>query len=315
MEIHILGGLELVDAWPPRTGPIRSFRARPAGAGEDAPITHFVKVRWPERGEADALRAAQFAHEADLLERLNHPAIPTLHDRGEQAGLEFFAMDYIDGVALRDLVFEGDRDAPGLSRPQAVFVAAQIADALRHVHDLSDVGPEGDPVPLNALHRDVTPDNIVIDTNGDATLVDFSIADSDLLAPRFKTPTAGTLGYMAPERLRDPPHATPRSDLFALAVVLWEMIRGERCFPGQDRQTVLDAVMGFDMRRTTHRIPGLSSRLSEVLRKNLDPTPERRFESAYDVLRRLSQATEAADAERARAELGARVRRRLGREE
>ncbi len=311
MEIHVLGGLELVDAHPARTGPIRCFRARPAG--DDGPPTHFVKVRWPERGGGEALRAAQFAHEADLLGRLNHPAIPALlTGRREQDGVEFFAMEYFEGVPLSHLVFGRDGQPPGLTRPQAVYVAAQIADALRCVHELADVDEDGTMRPLDAVHRDVTPDNVIVTPEGNVILIDFSIADSVLLPEAHKAPGAGTLGYMAPERLRTPATADHRSDLFSLAVVLWEMIRGERCFAGDDPAAVLDAVMAFDMRRVSHRITGLSSRLSEVLRKNLDPSPERRFERAYDVLRRLSQATEAAEAETARNTLAERVRRALG---
>ncbi len=313
MEFQVLGGLALIDERPPRSGPIRTFRARFADAPPDGPITHFVKVRMPERGDAGDLRAAQFDHEAKLLDLVEHTAIPSLHARGEQAGVEYIAMDYIEGVPLADLVFGRDGEPPGLTRPQAVFVAAQIADALRHVHALCVVDDDGREVPIHALHRDVTPDNILINEHGEAFLVDFGIAHSDLLPPRFHTPLAGTMGYMAPERLRGPAASSIQSDLFALAVVLWEMIRGERCFPGEDRIAVLDAVTSFDMRRTSHRIPGLSSRLSDVLRKNLDPSPERRYKDAYEVLRRLSQATEAEGAEQARMELAARVRRRLSR--
>jgi serine/threonine protein kinase len=119
---------------------------------------------------------------------------------------------------------------------------------------------------------------------------------------------AGDLAYMAPERLTEAGTATEHSDLFALAVLLWEMLRGERCLAGPDEASTRENITRFEIAQASRRVPGLSPKLSEILRKNLDRDPGRRYGSAYQMLQRLAQAPEAQVAEQSRAELGARVR-------
>ncbi len=310
MELRSIGGYDLLDPLPSRSTHARLFRARAADEGPAVPPRYLVKLLAPSRGPKGDILRAQFAHECRLLRACNHPAIPTHYASGEQDGVPFLVMDYVDGVDLAHLLGH-DTGAPrGVTKPVAVYLLAQLASALWHVHSLTDpdqVDEDGEPLRLEVVHRDVTPSNILLSRHGDVLLSDFGSASSRWLAPEHDMDQAGTPAYMAPERLRARGRATERSELFSLAVILWELLRGERCFPSDDPIAVLDAIMGFDLRQSARRVSGLSPKLSEILRKNLDRDPERRYLHAYQVLQRLAQAPEAAEAAAARDELGRMV--------
>jgi serine/threonine-protein kinase len=112
---------------------------------------------------------------------------------------------------------------------------------------------------------------------------------------------------MAPERIVGTGDATVQTDLFSLAVVLWEMLKGERCFREATDLKTMDAIVRFDISHSSRRVQGLSPKLSEILRRNLDRDPARRYASAFQVLQRLAQSPEAKDAEQSRLELATLV--------
>jgi serine/threonine-protein kinase len=307
MELHSIGGYTLLSPLRVERGAARFFRARGNEEPQDAPATYLAKVLLPGRGPHEEILAAQFRHEAQLLEACNHPGIPGLHATGEQDGVAYIVMDWVDGVDLACLLGH-DRGQPAkLSREVAVYVMALLADALHHAHGIETV-QDGRPVPLGLVHRDLCPSNVFLSRQGDVLLGDFGAARSLWLAPEHDMPRAGHLAYLAPERLREPATpATPAADLFSLAVMLWEALRGERCFRGDSDTATLEAIGRVDPAALTRKVPGLSAKLSEVLRRNLDPDPARRYEDAYQMLQRLSQAPEARAAEQARAELARMV--------
>ena len=108
-----------------------------------------------------------------------------------------------------------------------------------------------------------------------------------MAGPRVHANDAGHVAYKAPERVTGSGKATVKSDLFSLAVILWEMLRGERCFNAGNELETMDEIVRFDISHSSRRVSGLSSKLSEVLRRNLDRDPERRYPHAYKVLQRL----------------------------
>ena len=254
-------------------------------------------------GDAHRSLEAQFTHEIALMRRFNHPAIPTLHAEGSQSGVRYLVMDFIDGVDLRTLLGHDGGEPQALGKEIAVYVIAQLADALDHVHTLAEVGDDDEERHLEIVHRDLCPANVLLSRHGDVMLGDFGSASSILLEGEVTSRAAGHAAYKAPERVTGTGAATARSDLFSLAVVLWEMLRGERCFKAQNELETMDAIVRFDISHSSRRVPGLSSKLGEIVRKNLDRDPERRYVDAYAVLQRLAQAPEAASAEAARQEL------------
>ena len=266
----------------------------------------MAKILSATRGGEAELRRGQFEHEIRLLRSFNHPCIPTLHAAGDQDGVAYMVLDRIDGVSLASLLRHETDEPRALSKEISVYVMGQLVDAIRHVHSLEFL-EQGEPEPLGVVHRDLCPRNVWVSRRGDVILYDFSVAASAWLPPEHDEPGAGALAYMAPERLPDKARASEKTDLFGLAAILWECLRGERLFQGADDAATREAIERFDISQPSRRVPGLSPKLSEIVRKNLDRDPARRYSGAYQMLQRLAQSPEARSAEQARSELAAMV--------
>lgn len=307
MELQRLGRYRLVAPLTVPSAVCRFYRAAHEEDGPEQPSGYLAKLLVPGTGSDDVLRA-QFQHEARLLSAFNHPGIPALHAQGEQDGVPYIVMDRVIGVNLAQLLGHDTAEPRAVTKELAVYIMAQLADALRHMHDVEIVGDDGGPVALAALHRDICPANVLVSTEGDVLLCDFGSATSRWLEPGHDMAQAGHKAYMAPERITGSAEATARSDLFSMAVVLWEMLRGERCFKAEDDLKTMDAIVRFDISHSSRRVSGLSPKLGEIVRKNLDRDPARRYTGAYQMLQRLSQAPEAQAAEASRTELARLVR-------
>lgn len=312
MELESLGAYRLVaplDVPPQRNrATCQFYLARHLDEPANEPPSYVVKLLVPPRDESRDLRRAQFAHEAQLLQAFNHACIPTVHAAGEQNGVQYMVMDRVDGVDLANLLGHRPGATPrALPKEVAVYVLGQLSDALRYAHGVETMEPSG-PESLAFVHRNLNPSHVLLSTSGDAVLCGFGSSRSRWLASVYDDPQAGECAYMAPERLTGP--ANDKTDLFALAVILWETLRGERCLQGGDDAQTREQIHRFDISQSSRRVSGLSSKLSEVLRKNLDRDPNRRYEGAYQVLQRLSQAPEAKHAEQARHDLARLVQSR-----
>jgi serine/threonine protein kinase len=310
MQLQHLGRYRLVAPLPVESTAWRMFTARleddpdPATPADATPPSFVVKLMEPGRGGDGPGRRARFDHEVKLLTSANHPCIPTLHASGEQDGVPYMVIDRVDGVDLARLCGHGDGATPrALGKEIAVYVLGQLADAVRHLHELESE----DGKLLDVVHRDLHPAHVVLSKSGDVLLADISTAKSKWLAREHDTLDVGALAYRAPERLTGDEVATQQSDLFSLAVILWELLRGQRCFTG-DAAAVKDAILKFEPAHPSRRVAGLSPKLGEILRKNLDRDPARRYADAYQMLQRLAQAPEARAAEQSREALAELVR-------
>lgn len=303
MQAQELGGYRLEQQLPLSGASTRLFVA----SDTDGAPTYITKLLMPRgTGEWDALRE-RFRHEGHMLAACSHASIPSWHASGEHDGLHYIVMERIEGVDLGTLLGHRAGTPRALTPAMAVYILGQIADALSHLHELKIEGPDGQPMSLDAVHRDVCPDNIMISRFGDASLVDFGSARSLWLAPGYDYAQIGRKAYMAPERAHGSSPANVRTDLFALAAVGWEMLRGERLFEGDNELQTMDNIARFDLSHSNRRITGISSTLSEVIRYNLDRDPARRHESAARALQRLSRCDEAEHVGAARHELAAMV--------
>ncbi|MGJ8723569.1 MAG: serine/threonine-protein kinase [Roseibacillus sp.] len=164
-----------------------------------------IKILAPER-ESESHFSERFAHEAELLAKLNHPHIVTIHDFGETDGLYYLVMEYVDGVNLRDLLRDGKLEAK-----QALAIVPPVCEALQYAHD------------KGIVHRDIKPENLLVDREGGIKIADFGIA----FLVGATSETSGTPPYMAPEQ-GTPSEVDHRADIYALGVVLYEMLTGER---------------------------------------------------------------------------------------
>ena len=220
----------------------------------------------------DPERNARFLVEARAAAALDHPNVATIYEIGEtRDGGLFIAMAYYGEETLRDRVFRGP-----LPLPEALGIAQQVADGLGAAHE------------RGIVHRDIKPENILITANGVAKIVDFGIAK---IAGHDRTRTGDALGtphYMAPEQVRGDA-VDARTDLWALGVVLHEMLAGERPWSGESAVAVLHGVLHEPPGPLPHDVPeGVRRLIDRLLTRN----PGNRFASAAEVrdaLRRIIQ--------------------------
>ena len=188
--------------------------------------TVAIKKVLPAIAEVDAF-VEMFRGEADLCSRLNHANIVQVFDFGRFKDTYFLAMEYVEGLTLQRLVrpFGGT----GLPLNAVTFLAIEVCSALDYLHKRR--GPDGKP--LNLIHRDVNPSNLLISLQGDVKLTDFGIARAATNARPAVTQVGivrGKPGYFAPEQL-DSLDIDPRVDLFTLGITLWEALVGATMFP------------------------------------------------------------------------------------
>jgi tetratricopeptide (TPR) repeat protein/predicted Ser/Thr protein kinase len=202
-----------------------------------------IKILAPER-EGRERFAERFAREAQTLARLSHPHIVTIHDFGQTDGLFYLVMEYVDGVNLRELLRDGK-----IEPAQALTIVPPICDALQYAHD------------KGVVHRDIKPENLLLDRDGRVKIADFGIAS--LIGAENES--VGTPAYMAPEQADAKREVDHRADIYALGVVLYEMLTGER--PAKE---VIEP----------SRKVQIDVRLDEIVLRALDQKPERRYQTA-----------------------------------
>ncbi|HPM38329.1 MAG TPA: protein kinase [candidate division Zixibacteria bacterium] len=237
--------------------------------------TVAIKVL-PEHSALNPEARARFEREARTVSSLNHPHICVLHDLGRQEGVDFLVMEYLEGETLEDRLRRGRLDLS-----EVLTIASQVAAALEAAHR------------KGLVHRDLKPGNIFLTEDG-AKLLDFGLAKPQaefvqgLDGETRTTPVTGagaivgTLLYMSPEQLEGR-EADARSDIFALGATLYEMITGERAFTGDSKAGLIGAIMSEQPRAIVERLPSAPPVLDRLVRKCLQKSPDRRWQTAGDL--------------------------------
>ncbi len=230
-----------------------------------------LKILTPQPG-SDPRFAHRFEREAVTAANLRHPAIITIFDVGEADGLHYIAMEYIAGRTLHEALAE--RGPLGL--PLTVAVLQPVVEALDYAHR------------AGAVHRDIKPHNILLDTDGRVLLTDFGIAIGPQAGNERLTQVGmfmGTPEYLSPEQAQAQP-PSGRSDLYSLAIVAWEALTGRVPFEGGAPQLIMahvytppPAISSFD--------PSLPPELDQFFARALAKRPEERFARAPDLLEAL----------------------------
>lgn len=232
---------------------------------------------------------SMFVNEARLAAMLSHPNCIQIFDLGEENGWLYIAMEFLEGFSLARLLKRARSRGVPVPEPLVARIIMDAASGLEYAHRLRD--REGRP--LNLVHRDVSPDNILVGFSGQVKLVDFGIAKAATPAALSVATVAGTVkgkhGYIAPEYLRGEA-IDARADLFALGVVLYRALAGKRPFPGDNEAAVSMAVLTQAPPDPRRWVPTLKPELAAVTLRALEKDPEARFESA----RAMRQAVEAA---------------------
>ena len=229
-----------------------------------------LKILPPAIGQSPEF-SKRFTREAKALAKLNHPGIVTLHEFGQQDGLYFILMEFVDGVNLAQLMKSGR-----ISPREALAIVPQICDALQFAHD------------QGIVHRDIKPENLLLDRLGRVKIADFGIAKivdphSSFVVPpsggsyaedrlKAELPTfteagkiIGTPQYMAPEQISHPSEVDHRADIYALGVVFYQMLTGE--LPGKRLEAPSKKVH-------------IDVRLDEIVLRAMEKDPEMRYQQA-----------------------------------
>ncbi len=236
---------------------------------------------------------ASLINEARVGGQLRHPNIVDIYRIAEEGDVWYVAMEYVEGGDLAGLLLRV-REAGLLFPPSVVTeVGLRIARALHYAHNARDHGGQ----PLDLVHRDLKPANVLVSREGEVKVTDFGIAKA---AVSLDTTGAGQLKgtpcYMAPEVLGGERVFRPRVDLFALGAMLWEMTTGDRLFGVGSAVSMAAHVMFGDAHRDAGRVEPLFPELVPLLRSLLQRAPERRTQSAGEVVDELRAIADRLDA-------------------
>jgi TonB family protein len=260
-----LGGM--AEVWKARQKGVEGFQKRVA-----------IKKILPQTAENEAF-VEMFIDEAKLAAQLNHNNIIHIYDLGRIGEDYYIAMEYVDGKNLRQILTAGRKKDQPIPEFIALHVAARLADALDYAHRSKDFNDAD----LGLVHRDVSPQNVLISRDGDIKLCDFGIAKAvSKISTTQMGALKGKLQYMSPEQAwgKSIDH---RSDIFSLGALLFEMLTDERLFAGESEISVLETVRECDVAGKIIQSSKISAGVKGLLLRALAREPEGRFDSASEL--------------------------------
>ncbi len=220
-----------------------------------------------------------FIDEAKIAVQLTHANIAQVFDLGKVSESYFIAMEYVQGKDLRGLFERARSRGEALPVPMACYVMMKVCEGLDYAHNKKDSSGR----PLGLVHRDVSPQNVLISYDGEVKLIDFGIAKA---AGKINKTQAGILkgkfGYMSPEQVRGLP-IDRRSDLFAVGIVLYEMLTGERLFSGSSDFSTLEKIRNVEIMPPSTYNRRVPKELEQIVLKALAKDPDDRYQSAMDL--------------------------------
>ena len=244
----------------------------------------IVKTILPQMRD-DPQFVERFHHEARVLVQLHHSNIAQVHDMGEVDGTLYMAIEYVAGVDLSRVESRVSQQQAVVPIPISLYLAQQVAEALGYAH--RKAGNDG--TPLGIVHRDVSPQNIMVSYEGEVKVIDLGLAKSAARSKYTQPRTVmGKLGYMSPEQAMAMP-VDHRSDIFSTGIVVWELLTGRPLYEAGTTAEMV-AKMGHPSIESPRAIrPEISSALEQIIMRALQVDPAARYARADEFARALNE--------------------------
>jgi serine/threonine protein kinase len=237
-----------------------------------------IKRILPSMAE-DAEFIEMFIDEAKIAGQLSHANICQIFELGEIEGSHFISMEYISG---KDVLQIGNRFRKLRQRmppPMVAFIIAKVCEGLDYAHRKRDASGRA----LQIIHRDVSPQNVLVSYEGEVKIIDFGIAKAAVRSGRTQAGVLkGKFGYMSPEQVRGLP-LDRRTDLFAIGTLLWETLSGERLFSHDSDFSTLEKVRNAEVPSLSAKVPGLAPELEQIVMKALAREVDDRYQWANEI--------------------------------
>ena len=219
---------------------------------------------------------ASFIDEARLARHLQHPGIARVYEFGRLKGTYFIAFEFVPGPTVQQLQKQCAACVGKIPVPIALAIADQLCDALEHAHTrCNELG-----LPLGIVHRDVSPSNIIVSSSGQVKLIDFGLAKTKQSTVHSQAGIIkGKLNYVAPEYLGGQ-KLDARCDLWAVGVVMHELLSGQRLFDAADNGEILERVRSLPIRPPSRVNPDVPPDVDQVVMTALERDPNRRWQTA-----------------------------------
>ena len=228
---------------------------------------------------------AMFLDEARLSLHLSHANIVSTFDIGRSKDAYFIVMEWIDGVNMKSILGIAKEQGFQIPREQAIYIAAEMCKGLHHAHQRRDIRGK----PLNIVHRDISPPNVLISREGEVKLVDFGLAKAATqISQTDPGVVKGKYGYLSPEAAYGNP-VDARADIFSTGIVLWETLTGQRLFEGKDDLSTVQLVRAAQVPPLRQFNRACDKKLEALVLKALARDPRQRFQTAEEMGQALTR--------------------------
>jgi len=220
-----------------------------------------------------------FVDEAKLAALLQHENIVHIYDFGEFEGSYYLAMEYLLGQDLNAVLTKTLKHKNPMSMENNLWITSKICDGLAYAHTLKDLNGN----PLKLIHRDLSPHNVFITYDGKVKILDFGIAKTTMQSTKTKIGVAkGKMAYMSPEQL-EAKTIDHRSDIFAIGILLYEMVTQSRMVTGDNTVEIINQIMNAEYEPPENRNPDLAPQVISIIKRALHKNPDDRYQSCFEM--------------------------------
>lgn len=250
-------------------------------------VSKFIAIKriLPQYSEqADFIE--MFKDEAKIAVNLSHANIVSIHEFGMERSQFFIAMDFVEGRNLRQIINKMKKSGVSFSIEQILFIIKEVASGLDHAHRCIDANTGK---PLNIIHRDMSPQNVMVSFEGEVKIVDFGIAKAETQIDSTRAGTLkGKFSYMSPEQAEGQA-VDLRTDIFALGIVLWELLANDRLFVANNEMNTLRKVRDCQIPSLRKINPNIPPELERIVSKALAKDRTLRYQTAAAFQKELSR--------------------------